>query len=184
MTSLGSTQILKSSTQMDALLTKYHALSAVPKRAVAAIVGAFVADAATRPAHWLYDRAQMEKEIGNKDPEFWHENLSQFYTLPTGRRSCYSDMAFAMLQALESPPHEFTTTSAEASLRQLFAPGSEYAEALARRKRAYELGHRMKDSIPGPWQHVVVTHFLETGKPEPNSKEPDGFCFALPLIAK
>jgi hypothetical protein len=34
MTSLGSTQILKSSTQMDALLTKYHALSAVPKRAV------------------------------------------------------------------------------------------------------------------------------------------------------
>ena len=33
-----------------------------------------------------------------KDPEFWPESMSPFYTLPTGARSCYNHVVMAGLQ--------------------------------------------------------------------------------------
>ena len=38
----------------------------------AILLGAAVADAATRPLHWIYDTDEIQKLIGAKaDPEFW-----------------------------------------------------------------------------------------------------------------
>lgn len=169
---------------IDDLITRYHTLPPVSKRAVGAIVGSFVADAATRPFHWLYDKAEMEAVVKNHDPEFWHLNQSPFYTIPTGRRSCYSDEAYCMLQSLAAPPHEFSASHAASALRAMFAETSEYGEAYARRIKSYELGHDLRDSIPGPWQQSTITHWLKAGEPDMKTTETDGFCFAVPLIAR
>ena len=61
-------------------------LSLTPEQdsAVASILAAVVADAATRPFHWLYDLEELKRVIGDEDPEFWPESKSPFYTLPTG----------------------------------------------------------------------------------------------------
>ena len=45
---------------LQLLFDRYVKLSPIEKRAVSAIVGSAVADAATRPLHWLYDRKKLE----------------------------------------------------------------------------------------------------------------------------
>jgi hypothetical protein len=82
----------KSSSYADipSLLRRLNGLTSVQQRAVASVVGSAVGDAATRPVHWLYDRAKLEATIGTSDPAFWPESISPYYTLPTGRRSCYN----------------------------------------------------------------------------------------------
>ena len=68
--------------------------------AAACILGAAVGDAAARPLHWVYDRSEMEKILQeNRAPEFWPENKSPFYSLPTGERSCYNYVVMAGLEA-------------------------------------------------------------------------------------
>jgi hypothetical protein len=46
-----------------------------------AILGAFVADAATMPLHWIYDRDQLKSIIGDKiaAPEFFDHPSCPFY---------------------------------------------------------------------------------------------------------
>ena len=41
------------------LMSKFQNLNTVQQRSVAAVLGAAVADAATRPCHWLYDRVKV-----------------------------------------------------------------------------------------------------------------------------
>lgn len=176
------------------ILTAFHQLPIKSQRAVAAVVGSMVADAATRPTHWLYDAEKMLKTIGSSNPEFWPENLSPFYTRELGKRSCYSDICFSSLQGL------VTADSSEqgyrgpivSALLNTFSPTSEYAEALERRKIAYDPSQRLtrNDPIPGPWQQKAVTTFLEnhaaglaiTGSTDIN--ESDGICCSIPVIAR
>merc|ERR1719400_2954651 len=62
------------------------------------LLGAAVADAASRPLHWVYDMTLMEELMKDgKDAEFWPESMSPFYTLPTGARSCYNHVVMAGL---------------------------------------------------------------------------------------
>jgi hypothetical protein len=139
----------------------------------------------------VYDRTVIESTFSSAEPEFWLESLSPFYTLPTGRRSCYSDEGLTMLNSLEKDAPYFSKSAAEASIQRFFAPGSEYAEALSKRLKAYEPSQRTekREPIPGPWQQAVITHYLkavEEQRPrtaEPTSTETDGFCFALPLVS-
>ena len=79
------------------------------QRKIAALVGACVADAASRPLHWVYDMEALEKYLNetfddgvdrNKQPEFYPENKSPFYSLPTGENSCYFDITMASLESL------------------------------------------------------------------------------------
>ena len=50
-----------------------------------AILGATVADAASRPLHWIYDREKMESLLKTRfQPEFWPTSESSFYTFPAG----------------------------------------------------------------------------------------------------
>lgn len=99
--------ILKMSTfvssEQDVLskLAFVKTLTPSQQRAIGAIIGAAVGDAATRPFHWVYDRKLLEATVeGRTDIEFWPESISPFYTLPTGRRSCYSDLMLLGLRAL------------------------------------------------------------------------------------
>jgi hypothetical protein len=53
---------MKASTSMSVedLLLHVKSLSPVNQRAIAAVVGSAVGDAATRPMHWVYDRTKLE----------------------------------------------------------------------------------------------------------------------------
>jgi len=182
-----------SSTLKD-LVHRVSQLSPVNQRAVAAVVGASVADAATRPFHWLYDRQKLYTIVGDKDPCFWPHSCSPFYDLPTGRRSCYNDLGVVMLRSLRpTPAAAFDHDTYVGAMKSLFSPvDSEYAEALRRRKEAYTPEKRLADRepVPGPWQQGAVTAFLdclergEAPAGSPDSRETDGLCTTIPLICR
>ena len=149
--------ILISKESLATLFARYNTLSITKQRAVASVVGSAVADAATRPVHWLYDRSKLESIISpTADSAFWPESLSPFYSLPTGRRSCYNDLGYVMLRSLQQQSDHsntdstVTTSTASvvgspyskdayfSSLKSLFSPPSEYADAMARRLVAYD----------------------------------------------
>ena len=66
-----------------------------------AILGAAVANAASRPLHWIYDREKIESLLKTGfQPEFWPTSESPFYTLPTGAHSSYFDTTVVMLRVL------------------------------------------------------------------------------------
>lgn len=125
------------------ILHRFTQLSSNQKRAVSSVVGASVADAATRPTHWLYNRSKLESIINDKDPAFWHENLSPFYSIPTGRRSCYNDISYTMLLSLPTATahldgFKFDPDLFMKSLEEFFKAPSEYYEAFIRREKAYD----------------------------------------------
>jgi hypothetical protein len=79
------------------------------ERALAAIVGAFVADAATMPLHWIYDQTAIEDIIKNKakrdirahsGPEFYDPPQCPFYHYEVGTLSPYGDECFVLLRLL------------------------------------------------------------------------------------
>ena len=174
-------------------MNKYNSLSPIAKRAVAAVIGAHVADAASMPLHWIYDVSKLEEIVGSSNPEFWPSGSNLFYSLPTGRTSCYNVPAVVMLRCL---PGDFNSAvSLEEYKRNLslrFGPDSDFAEALRSRQKAYDPSQRNvleRKPIPGPWQQGNITKFLENyaaGKDvtgDPTSDETDGFCGSIPLIA-
>lgn len=128
--------------QLQLLIGRMRKLTPVHQRAVAAVVGSAVADAASRPMHWLYDREKLENIVGSDDPAFWPVSISPFYSLLTGRRSCYNDLGYCMLRSLSIPSDDdkataFVEVAFKESLLEKFRAPSEYAEAFARRKEAY-----------------------------------------------
>ena len=65
------------------------------------LLGATVADAATRPLHWVYDQKKLLTYIeGKKDFTFLNKNKSPFYNIKTGKVSGYNDVAQAMFKTL------------------------------------------------------------------------------------
>ena len=73
------------------------------QRQLGAIFGALVADAGSRPLHWVYKDDAMDKAIKDKaDFTFLAQNVCPFYSLPTGRSSCYGDQLYATLRSLSA----------------------------------------------------------------------------------
>ena len=78
------------------------------ERAKAAIIGGFVADAATMGLHLIYDQAAIENLVKeririNQDtegPEFFDPPASAFYDYSTGRQSPYGDEIMPLLQSV------------------------------------------------------------------------------------
>ena len=174
------------------LLGEVSALSLSKQRAVAACVGACVADAAARPMHWLYDGDKLESIVASfpgTDVAFWPESVSPYYTMKTGANSCYYDLGLCMLKALSRVPsaEDEIKTAFEGELRGMFGPGTEYNMAFLRRNEKYDPTKRYekRDPIDGPWQQSSVTVWVETnGSGNPSSKETDGLVSTLPLIAQ
>lgn len=187
------TSKLRKAIPFTELIGRYEVLSDVQKRAVSAIIGASVADSATRPFHWLYDTKKLKDVVGNTVPEFWHENCSPFYSMPTGGRSCYNDEAIATLSSLsEDQSIAVELNDINKSFLELFSPESDYAIAFKARAEAYDPAKRLEERkpVPGPWQQKAVTSFLEryaAGNQETgadDSNESDGFCVSFPLAAR
>ena len=66
-------------------------------------LGATVADAATRPLHWVYAPKKLKEYIkGKKEIVFLKNNRSPFYNIKTGKVSGYNDVGQVMFQTLVS----------------------------------------------------------------------------------
>jgi len=154
--------------------------------AVAAVVGAAVADAAARPLHWVYN-AQVIKDLmkESQNLEFWPENKSPFYSLPTGARSGYNHALMVGLKSFIDSHGCLDIEVYKKNLKNAFGEGSDWQEALAQRKEAYSPSVRLawkQEPIPGPWLHGAVIAFLETGTGNPDNTEMDGFLLSLPHL--
>lgn len=84
---------------------------AMKARAKAAILGAFVADAATMPLHGIYDQLLLEKLMKDKrtrekngtiGPEFYAPPQSPLYSYPVGRHTPYGDEAIPVIHSLST----------------------------------------------------------------------------------
>ena len=193
MSAFSGSPVICSTVKIEELLKEIRLLPLIKQRAIAAIVGASVADAATRPFHWLYDVKKLEEIVGDGDPAFWSTSQSPYYTLETGRRSCYNDICYCMLRSLSNTSKSgyFEKESFIKSVVDLFAPPSEYSTAFVARKEAYDPAKRTEDRqpIPGPWQQQSITNFLDNVQTgyfdgNPTVKETDGLMASIPLIAK
>lgn len=167
------------------LLAQCSQLPPLQSAAVASILGAAVADAAARPLHWIYDQADLEKLFQeNRAPEFWPESKSPFYTLPTGDRSCYNHVLMAGLEAFTEANGEVDLDVYKRVLRKNFGEGTDWQEALERRREAYSPAKRKawREPVPGPWLHGAVIHFLEHGEGDTDNTEMDAFLLTVPHL--
>lgn len=177
--------------KLDTLITSIKQLPGVKERAVAAIVGATVADAATRPLHWIYNQETLDAILkSTENPEFYPENQSPFYTIPLGENSCYNDIMKCTLFYLNK--HNGAIDAKDglpSAFNDTFGDGTSYSSAYNTRQVAYASDNRssFKGPIPGPWIHSSILELLKARKQgapfnNPNNNEYDGFLAALPLI--
>jgi ADP-ribosylglycohydrolase len=77
--------------------------SHVSDRFVDAVVGSFVADAATMGLHWIYDPLEIQRLVETRpsnDPAFFPPPSSPYYKYESGELSPYGAESFAVLQVL------------------------------------------------------------------------------------
>lgn len=86
--------------------TRAVELTAVQRRAAAAVLGSFVADAATMGLHWIYDMAELQARLaagpGSRAvaPEFHEPPACPYYDYPSGALSPYGDEALVLLRCM------------------------------------------------------------------------------------
>lgn len=77
-----------------------------PERAVASVLAALVADAASQTSHWRYDTEklwdQMKREGSWEKPEFVWPRVNKTYALAKGEFSCYGDQMIVVLHSVVS----------------------------------------------------------------------------------
>ncbi|GLE04357.1 hypothetical protein PINS_up013287 [Pythium insidiosum] len=91
-------------------------MALVKQRAVAAVIGGFVADAATMGLHWIYDADKMKELVAAAPhPEFHEPPACPFYQYPSGVFSPYGDEIFPLLKDVAArgsfDPAEFALVS-------------------------------------------------------------------------
>jgi hypothetical protein len=70
-------------------------------RRLGAIVGSFVADAATMPLHWIYSTDKVKELVGQGNPEFFHTPSCPFYDYALGENTPYGQQTLAYLDAVK-----------------------------------------------------------------------------------
>uniref|UniRef100_H3BZX7 Selenoprotein J n=1 Tax=Tetraodon nigroviridis TaxID=99883 RepID=H3BZX7_TETNG len=156
--------------------------SALADRAIGAIVGSAVADAAAQPLHWVYDLQKLHLILAqDPNPEFRAESANPFYRRQTGQQSCYGDQAFVLLESL-SECGGLNVEDLKQRTLKFFGPGSEYDTPVNNPYRERG-GPRPQLPIEGPWRHASLKSFLknvdagqeETGKPAASPFLPSEF---------
>lgn len=157
-------------------------------RAIGAIVGSAVADAAAQPLHWVYDLQKLQEILAqHPNPEFCPESANPFYRRQTGLQSCYGDQAVVLLESLSACGGLNVDDLKQRTLK-FFGPGSEYDTPVndPYRERG---GPRPQLPIEGPWRHASLKSFLknvDAGKEETgceNDCQIDGITKLAPLVA-
>lgn len=141
---------------IESLVEKIKTLPMLNQMKISAMLGAVVADAATRPFHWLYNQDLLAKTVGDKHPEFWPKSMSQFYILPLGMTSNYNDVARVSLASLCENKGNIDIKHICGSFKKQFGSGTDYAVALSRRPT--ELSGL---AMEGRWIQKAMIHFLE-----------------------
>ena len=100
-------------------------------------LGATVADAATRPLHWVYDPKKLNQYIkGKKEIAFLKKSRSPFYSIKTGKVSGYNDVGQVMFKTLiSSKKKSEILKSFKKNIVKNFGPGSAYWRNLKLRKK-------------------------------------------------
>ena len=100
-------------------------------------LGATVADAATRPLHWVYDPKKLKKYIkGKKEIAFLKKNRSPFYNIKTGNVSGYNDIGQVMFNTIITSKNKSDILKKfKKNIIRHFGPGSNYWKSLKQRKK-------------------------------------------------
>ena len=149
-------------------------------------LGATVADAATRPLHWVYDPKKLKSYIkGKKEIAFLKKNKSPFYSIKTGKVSGYNDIGQVMFKTLiqtKKKPEILKVFKRNIIIN--FGPGSAYWRNLKIRKKYKKI--KWKKPLNGPWIHQNVLETIQNIKMRKSTtggtkvNESDGYCAALP----
>jgi hypothetical protein len=151
-------------------------------------LGATVADAATRPLHWVYDPKKLNKYIkGKKEIVFLKKNKSPFYSIKTGNVSGYNDVGQVMFKTLISTKKKSEILkNFKRNIVKNFGPGSAYWRNLKLRKKYKKIKWKMP--MNGPWIHQNILETIQNIKSKKSTtggkkvNESDGYCAALPYF--
>ena len=150
-------------------------------------LGATVADAASRPLHWVYDQKKLLTYIkGKKDFTFLKKNKSPFYNIKTGKVSGYNDVGQVMFKTLIEG-HENIEDRFKKNIIKNFGPGSVYWKNLKLRSK-YRKIKDWRGIIKGPWIHQNIVEAVNNIKAKKKLtggrkvNESDGYCAALPYF--
>ena len=157
------------------------------------LLGGIVADAASRPLHWIYSDKKLKSYIkGKKDIAFFKENKCPFYSVPLGRNSGYGDMAMVMFQTIiTSKKKSEILDNFKKNIVRFFGPGSNYWKNLKERKKYKKI--KWKRPLKGNWLHQNTLETIQNIKEKKRItggtkvQETDGFNAALPyyfLVSK
>jgi small subunit ribosomal protein S10 len=164
----------------------------IQQRAAAALLGAIVGDAAAQTSHWNYDRsafhAKLRSEGRFETPEFFRSN--GFYTVTSGRNSCYGDQIIAIAEHLVNNPKDPLGQTNTAKLVDKLEATFDGASAYGPWPLDPE-APKPTMPIAGPWRHGSLKGFLDNlraGKreiPECGSDDFQADCFAkaIPCVA-
>ena len=149
-------------------------------------LGATVADAATRPLHWVYDPKKLKSYIkGKKEIAFLKKNKSPFYSIKTGKVSGYNDIGQVMFKTLIQTKKKSEILKVfKKNIIINFGQGSAYWRNLKIRKKYKKI--KWKKPLNGPWIHQNILETIQNIKIKKNStggikvNESDGYCAALP----
>ena len=151
-------------------------------------LGATVADAATRPLHWVYDPQNLKRYIkGKKEIAFLKKNRSPFYSIKTGKVSGYNDVGQVMFKTLTSSKKKSDILkNFKINVVKNFGPGSDYWKNLKLRKKYKKV--KWRKPMNGPWIHQNILETIQNIKSKKNItggtkvNESDGYCAALPYF--
>ena len=150
-------------------------------------LGATVADAASRPLHWVYNQKKLRTFIKEKkDFTFLKKNKSPFYNIKTGKVSGYNAIGQVMFKTLLEG-NDSIKKRFKKNIIINFGPGSIYWKNLSLRAK-YRKVRDWRGIIKGPWIHQNVIEVVKnikakkkiTGGAKVN--ESDGYCAALPYF--
>ena len=150
-------------------------------------LGSTVADAASRPLHWVYNQKQLLNYIkGKKDFAFLKVNKSPFYNIKTGKVSGYNDIGQTMFRTLVEGNQNIEGRFKKNIIKN-FGLGSLYWKNYRLRSK-YKKVKDWRGIIKGPWIHQNIIETVQnikknkklTGGKKVN--ESDGYCAALPYF--
>ncbi|KAL7850860.1 hypothetical protein AOLI_G00212160 [Acnodon oligacanthus] len=157
-------------------------------RAIGAIIGSAVADAAAQPMHWVYDLQKLSQYLAqDPEPEFRPESVNPFYRRETGRQSCYGDQAFVLLESL-SECGGLDEEDLKRRMYKFFGPGSEYDTPVNDPYRD-KGAPRPQLPIEGPWRQASLKSFIrnvDSGKTETgcvSDTQMDGVAKLAPIVS-
>jgi len=122
----------------------------------------------------------MKEIVGDSNPEFWPESKCPFFTVPTGKISCYTDELISTLETLANSDGNLDISLLTSAIQTKFgSPDSPYQVALA--KRADK-----KYPVPGPWINGGVIKSLANMQDgvvpsgSDSCEDNDGYAISLP----